>query len=112
MNPIDEYILKQDEAIQPRLIAIRDTIRTAIPDAVEKISYQMPTYWKGRNIIHFAAFKNHIGLYPGGEAPIVFADKLEDYKTSKGTIQFPHDKDLPFELIAEIAMWCYGKYAK
>lgn len=112
MNPIDEYIAAQDEAIQPRLNAIRDTIRAALPDAVEKISYQMPTYWKGRNIIHFAAFKNHIGLYPGGEAPVVFAEKLKDYKTSKGTIQFPLNKEIPLELIAEIAVWCYGRYAK
>ena len=112
MNPIDEYIAAQDEAIQPRLNAIRDTIRAALPEAVEKISYQMPTYWKGRNIIHFAAFKNHIGLYPGGEAPVVFAEKLKDYKTSKGTIQFPLNKEIPLELIAEIAVWCYGRYAK
>ena len=112
MNLIDEYIAVQDEAVQPRLNAIRETIRSAIPDATEKISYQMPTYWKGRNIIHFAAFKNHIGLYPGGEAPVVFADRLKDYKTSKGTIQFPLDKELPLELIAEIAVWCHGRYAK
>ena len=112
MNPIDEYIAVQDEAVQPRLNAIRETIRTAIPDATEKISYQMPTYWKGRNIIHFAAFKDHIGIYPGGEAPVVFADRLKDYKTSKGTIQIRHDQELPLELIAEIAVWCYGRYAK
>ena len=108
---IDEYIAAQDEAIQPRLNNIRETIRAAIPDATENISYQMPTYWKGRNIIHFAAFKNHIGLYPGGEAPVVFAERLKGYKTSKGTIQFPLDEDLPLELIAEIAAWCYGRYA-
>ena len=112
MSPIDAYIQKQDETVQPQLNAIRNTIHAAIPDAVEKISYQMPTYWKGQNIIHFAAFKNHIGLYPGGEAPIVFANRLKDYKTSKGTIQFPFNKDLPLDLIAEIAVWCYGKYAK
>ena len=112
MNPIDEYIAAQSEAVQPRLNTIREAIRAAIPDATEKISYQMPTYWKGRNIIHFAAFKNHIGLYPGGEAPVVFADKLKGYKASKGTIQFPLDKELPLELIAEIAVWCYGRYAK
>ena len=112
MSPIEEYIAAQDEAIQPRLNTIRETIRAVIPDATEKISYQMPTYWKGRNIIHFAAFKNHIGLYPGGEAPVVFADRLKDYKTSKGTIQFPMDKELPLELIAEITSWCYGRYAK
>ena len=112
MNPIDEYIQKQDETIKSRLNAIRNTIHAAIPDATEKISYQMPTYWKGRNIIHFAAFKDHIGIYPGGEAPVVFADRLKDYKTSKGTIQIRHDQELPLDLIAEIALWCYGRYAK
>ena len=110
MNPIDEYIQKQDTDIQPRLNLLRDTIRAAIPDAVEKISYQMPTYWKGRNIIHFAAFKDHIGIYPGGEATTVFAENLKDYKTSKGTIQIRHDQELPLELIREIALWCYEKY--
>ena len=73
---IDEYISQQAESVQPRLQAIRQTIREAIPDAQEKISWQMPTYWKGRNIIHFAASKKHIGLYPGGEAAEVFADRL------------------------------------
>ena len=110
MNPIDEYIQKQDPDIQERLNLIRYTIRKAIPDADEKISYQMPTYWKGRNIIHFAAFKDHIGIYPGGEATTVFAEKLKDYKTSKGTIQIRHDQELPLELIREIALWCYEKY--
>ena len=112
MTPIYEYIRKQDEVVQPQLSAIRDTIHAAIPDAVEKISYQMPTYWKGRNLIHFAAFKNHIGLYPGGEAPVVFSDRLKGFKTSKGAIQFPVDEELPLGLIAEIAVWCYGRYAK
>ena len=64
---IDEYISIQDETVQPRLYQVRETIRTAIPDAEERISWQMPTFWKGRNIIHFAAFKKHIGIYPGGE---------------------------------------------
>ena len=110
MNAIDEYISRQDEAIQSRLYAIRNTIRSAIRDAQEKISYQMPTFWKGRNIIHFAAFKSHIGIYPGGEATQVFADRLTEYRTSKGTIQLPHDRELPLELIREIAVWCYGRY--
>lgn len=112
MNLIDEYIAAQNEMVQPRLHAIRDTIHTAIPNAAEKISYQMPTYWKGRNIIHFAAFKDHIGIYPGGEATTVFAEKLKEYKTSKGTIQIRHDQELPLELIKTIAQWCYGRYAK
>ena len=111
VNPIDEYIVSQDEVVQSRLNLIRDTIRSAIPEATEKISYQMPTYWKGRNIIHFAAAKNHIGIYPGGEATTFFAEKLKDYKTSKGTIQIRHDQELPLDLIKEIALWCYRRYA-
>ena len=112
MNSIDEYIQKQDEAVQPRLNAIRDTISAAIPEAAEKISYQMPTYWKGRNIIHFAAFKNHIGLYPGGEATAVFADRLTEYKASKGTIQIRHDQELPLDLVVEITRWAYERNKK
>lgn len=66
----------------------------------------MPTFRCDRNLIHFAAFKNHIGVYPGTEAIEHFADRLADFKTSKGTIQFPHNMPLPLELIAEIAAWC------
>jgi len=104
---IDEYILAQPEIVQPLLNQVRNTIRAAIPYAEQKISWSMPTFWKNRNIIHFAAFKNHIGLYPGEEAMIYFADRLAKYKTSKGAAQFPYSKPLPLELIAEIAKWCY-----
>ena len=109
---IREYIDSQDESIRPRLEAIRETIRAAIPEAQEKISWSMPTYWKGQNIIHFAASKKHIGLYPGDEAVEAFADRLSDFDTSKGTIRLPHDRELPLELIRDIAQWCYEKYAK
>ena len=64
------------------------------------------------HIIHFAASKKHLGLYPGGEATAVFADKLADYDVSKGTIRLPYTKPLPRELIAEIAAWCFNQYAK
>ena len=67
----------------------------------------MPTFWKGRNIIHFAPAKKHIGLYPGAEAVAFFAPLLTGYKTSKGAIQLPNDRELPLELIAEIARWCW-----
>lgn len=90
---------------------IRVAIRTAIPEAEEKISYQMPTFWKGRNIIHFAAFRGYIGIYPGGEAVEVFADRLTDYKTSKDMIRLPNDRELPIGLLREIAVWCYQRYA-
>ena len=109
---IDEYIALQDEAVQPRLQEIRSILHAAIPDAEERISWSMPTYWKGRNIIHFAAAKKHIGLYPGGEATTVFADELKEYAVSKGTIRLRYDRELPVELIQRIARWCYGEYGK
>ena len=106
---IDEYIAMQDEAVQPRLREVRDVLRATLPEAQERMSWSMPTYWKGRNIIHFAAAKKHIGLYPGSEAVEAFADRLADYKTSKGAIRLPNNKELPLELIAEIARWSYEK---
>lgn len=104
---IDEYIAAQPENLQPFLKQVRDAIRKAIPDAQEKISWSMPTFWKGRNIIHFAGFKNHMGLYPGEEAVKEFSDRLNGYKSSKGSIQFPYSKSIPLELIGDIARWCY-----
>ena len=109
---IDEYILAQNEAVQPRLREIQEIFRAAFPDAEERISWSMPTYWKGRNILHFAASKNHLGLYPGGEATTVFAEELKEYDVSKGTIRLPWNKELPTELIQTIARWCYQEYKK
>lgn len=109
---IDEYIAAQVEGLQPRLRQLRSIIQNAIPDAEERMSWSMPTYWKGRNIIHFAAARKHIGLYPGEEATAEFADELKDYDVSKGTIRLPHDRELPAELIIRIAQWCYEKYRK
>ena len=76
IETVDQYIEEQDETIRPYLNEIRQIICHAIPEAQEKISWSMPTYWKGRNLIHFAASKKHLGLYPGGEATTVFAEKL------------------------------------
>lgn len=109
---IDEYIAAQEETIRPRLERLRSVIHEAIPDADEKISWAMPTFRKGKNLISFAAFRKHIGLYPGDEAAAAFADRLTGFEVSKGTIRLPHDQDLPEELIAEIARWCYAAYAK
>lgn len=106
-NSIDEYIAAQPENIRPALQSIRETISQAVPEATEKISWQMPTFWQGKNIIHFAAFKKHIGIYPGPEAIVHFSDRLTEYMTSKGAIQLPYDKSLPSQLIADIAKWCY-----
>ena len=109
---IDEYIAAQDEKYQPGLKALRRILRDALPDAKERISWSMPTYWKGRNIIHFAASKKHLGIYPGGEATTAFAEELSDYNVSKGTIRIPYDRPLPEELITRIARWCFEKYAQ
>lgn len=89
VDTIDAYIDMQAEEVRPLLQSVRQTIRSAAPDATEKISWQMPTFWQGENLIHFAAFKKHIGLYPGDEAVVAFEDRLVDYKHSKGAIQLP-----------------------
>ena len=108
-DSIDEYIAAQAEDVQPVLQRIRETIRAAAPEATEKISWQMPTFWQGENLIHFAVFKKHIGLYPGGEATTEFADRLSGYKTSKGAIQLPLGKPIDYELITDIVLWRVGK---
>ena len=109
---IDEYIAAQRDAVQPKLRELRQILSAAIPEAEERSSWSMPTWWKGQNLIHFAAQKKHIGLYPGGEATVVFADDLQDFDVSKGTIRLPYDRALPAELIARIAMWCFAQYGK
>ena len=102
---IDEYILGQDEGRQGDLRAVRQALRAALPTAEERISWSMPTYWKGQNIIHFAASKKHIGLYPGADAVAHFAQELQGYKTVKGTIRIPYGR-VDAALIAKIARWC------
>ena len=104
---IDAYIAAQPEEVRLLLNQVRDTIHEALPHAEERISWSMPTYWRKRNIIHFAAFKKHIGLYPGDKAVEHFSERLTEYKTSKGAVQFSYNKLLPLQLIAEIAKWCY-----
>ena len=103
---IEEYILSQPEEVRIYLRQVNEAIKAGIPEAKEKISWSMPTYWKGCNLIQFAAAKKHIGLYPGPEAVEAFAGQLAEYKTSKGAIQLPYHKPLPLELISEIAKWC------
>lgn len=109
---VDAYIALQNEEVRPYLEKVRAAIKSAVPQAEERISWSMPTFWKGRNLIHFAANKKHIGLYPGDEAVAFFTEELKDYKTSKGTIQIPYSEELPPELIAKIALWCCEKNGK
>jgi uncharacterized protein YdhG (YjbR/CyaY superfamily) len=111
MSEISEYIANQPAALQPLLTRVHTAIREALPDAAEKISWRMPTFWRGQNLIHFAAQKNHLGIYPGAAAMERFTPRLAAYKTSKGAIQFPY-KSFGAEqlnLITEIAAWCGGE---
>ena len=103
---IEEYILSQDEEKQPDLFLMRQILKEALPEAEERISWSMPTYWKNHNILHFAASKNHIGFYPGPAAVEEFNEELEKYKVSKGTIRIPYGK-VDKELVGKIARWCW-----
>lgn len=99
---IDAYIASFSPDIRQRLEAVRKVIKAAAPDASEKISYAMPTFYQNGNLIHFAAFQNHIGLYPAPSGIEAFEEKLAAYKHAKGSVQFPHNKPLPLDLIREI----------
>jgi uncharacterized protein YdhG (YjbR/CyaY superfamily) len=99
---IDEYIATFPKETQSLLKQIRATIKAAAPEAEEKISYQMPTFFLKGNLVHFAAFKNHIGFYPVPTGIEKFKKDLSIYKTTKGAVQFPLDKPLPLELITKI----------
>ena len=99
---IDHYISTFPTDIQEILESIRQVIREAAPEATEKISYQMPTFAQHGNVVHFAAFKNHIGFYPAPSGIEEFEQELAPYKAGKGTIQFPLGKPMPMELITKI----------
>ena len=106
-NIIDDYIAEQPESIRDLLQQVRMRLRETLPEAEERLSWRMPTFWHKHNIIHFAAFKKHLGLYPGPVAIEHFADQLVGYRTSKGAIQFRYDQPIPLDLIADIARWCW-----
>ncbi|MBL8190730.1 MAG: DUF1801 domain-containing protein [Acidobacteria bacterium] len=99
---IDEYIANFPPEVQEKLETIRATIRKAAPKAEEAISYMIPTLKLHGNLVHFAAYKNHIGFYPGAGGIAAFQEELAGYETSKGTVQFPLDKRLPLTLITKI----------
>ena len=99
---IEEYILQFPTNIQEILQMLRKVINEAAPDIQEKISYQMPTFVLHGNLVHFAAFKNHIGFYPTPSAINAFKDELSKFKGGKGSVQFPIDEPIPYELISSI----------
>jgi len=100
---IDEYIAGFPPEIQEILEKIRLTIRKAAPRAEEAISYMIPTFKLHGNLVHFAAYKTHVGFYPGSGGIESFRDELSAYEVSKGTIRFPLDKPIPFAPIGKIA---------
>ncbi len=99
---IDEYIMQFPVDVQEKLQILRKTIKGVVPEAKEKISWQMPTFYLYGNLVHFAAHKNHIGFYPGTSGIENFKEQINEYKNSKGAVQFPLDKPLPLKLISDI----------
>lgn len=99
---IDEYIAGFPEPIQSKLQELRLLIRDAAPEAQEKISYQMPTFYLNGNLVHFAAHTQHIGFYPAPSGIAQFKEQLSGYKHAKGSVQFPLDEPLPLDLIRQI----------
>lgn len=99
---IDEYIMQFPPEVQEILKKLREVIKDSAPYAEEKISYQMPTFCLHGNLVHFAAHKNHIGFYPTPSGIEAYKHQLLQYKQSKGSVQFPLDKPLPYDLISEV----------
>jgi uncharacterized protein YdhG (YjbR/CyaY superfamily) len=102
---IDEYIAGFPPNVQESLQRIRTIIREAAPDAEEAIKYRMPTFVLGENLVHFAAFKNHIGFYPTASAIEAFRSDLDGYKGAKGSVQFQLNQPLPFALIQRMVQF-------
>ena len=102
---IDAYIAGFPPQIQVLLNQLRAAIHAAAPRAQEKISYAMPTFYLHGNLVHFAAYKNHIGFYPAPGGMEKFKDELSGYHTSKGAVQFPIDQPLPLDLVSKIVSY-------
>ncbi len=108
---VETYITGFPDDVREQLFKLRTIIHKAVPEAREKMSYGMPTFYLSKNLIHFAAYKEHIGIYPGPQAIEYFKEKLQKYKTSKGAIQFPLGKPLPKTLIQQILQFCVNQQA-
>ena len=101
-DTIDKYIASFPEASREILEQIRSTFKQIVPEAEEAICYGIPTLRLKGNLVHYAAYKNHIGFYPGASGVAAFREELSDYNVSKGTVQFPIDKPIPFDLLIKI----------
>ena len=102
-SDVDKYLSGFDPEIRTKLEIIRQTIMKAAPGSEERISYMMPTFFNNGVLIHYAAFKKHIGIFPGSSGIEAFKEELADFDCSKGTIRIPFDRELPLKLISEIA---------
>ena len=102
LQTIDEYIATFPQNVQDILEELRHTIRDSAPKAEETISYQMPTFKLNGNLVHFAAYKNHIGFYPTPSAIKEFEKELSQYELIKGTVKFPINQPIQFDLIKRI----------
>lgn len=102
LTTIDDYISGYPSEIQAILQEVRATIQKAAPGATEKISYQLPTFYLSGNLVHFGAFKKHIGFYPTSSGIANFTEELAPYQTSRGAVQFPLVQPIPLNLITKI----------
>jgi uncharacterized protein YdhG (YjbR/CyaY superfamily) len=102
LKTITEYIAEFPLNVRELLEELRQVIRESAPEAEEAISWGMPTFRLNGNLVHFAAYQNHIGFYPGSSAVDAFSKEVSQFKHSKGTVQFPIDKSIPFDLVRKI----------
>lgn len=102
---VDDYISRFPPDIAAILQKVRETIRTAAPEAEEAIKYQLPTFVYNGNLVHFGGFKTHVGFYPTPSGINAFKKELSKYKGAKGSVQFPIDKPIPYSLIAKIVKY-------
>jgi uncharacterized protein YdhG (YjbR/CyaY superfamily) len=99
---MEDYISTFPKEVQDILEKLRNTIRTSAPEAEETINYQIPTFKLNGNLVHFAAYKNHIGFYPTPSGIEAFKKELSPYEVAKGSVKFPINKPLPFDLVRRI----------
>ena len=108
---VQAYIAQQPEAVRPFLLWLHEQIMSTARDMEPRIAWRMPTYWKGQNILQFAAYQNFVSLYAGKEALETFRDQLTAFEVAGGTLRLPYDRPLPDRLIRGITRWCYRHYA-
>lgn len=113
INTIDDYINTFPESTQEILKNIRETIQKAVPKAEEAINYDMPTFkLKGKNLVHFSVWKNHIGMYPQPEGSKTFQQELTPYKAGTSTVQFPLDRPIPYDLVKQMVSFLAREMAE